>query len=59
MTLYSNSKLRSDLLIQNFVKKKSNKYFSYTILRITNVFGGLKKSNLIKFVLFSSIIDFG
>ena len=51
--LYSNSKLRGDLLIQNFVKKKSNKYFSYTILRITNVFGGPKKSNLIKFVLFS------
>ncbi len=51
--IYSNSKFRSDLLIQNFVKKKTNKFFSYTILRITNVFGGPKKSNLIKFVLFS------
>lgn len=50
---YSNSKFRSDLLIQNFVKKKKNKFSSYTILRITNIFGGPKKSNLIKFVLFS------
>ena len=51
--LYSNSKFQGDLLIQNVVKKKLNKNFSYTILRITNVFGGSKKSNLYKFLLFS------
>ena len=50
---YSNSKLKGDLLIQNYVKKNLNKNFSYTILRITNVFGASKKSNLFKFVLFS------
>jgi nucleoside-diphosphate-sugar epimerase len=51
--LYSNSKLKGDLLIQNVVKKNLNKNFSFTILRVSNVFGGLKKSNLFKFVLFS------
>ena len=51
---YSNSKFQGDLLIQNVVKKKLNKKFSFTILRITNVFGGSKKSNLYKFLLFSS-----
>ncbi len=51
---YSNSKFRGDLLIQNVVKKNLNKKFSFTILRITNVFGGSKKSNLYKFLLFSS-----
>ena len=55
--LYSNSKFRGDLLIQNIVKKNLNKKFSYTILRITNVFGGSKKSNLYKFLLFS--LQFG
>ena len=54
---YAHSKLRSDILIQNFVKNKSNIYFSYTILRITNVFDNYKKSNLIKYVLFS--LQFG
>lgn len=51
--LYSNSKLRGDLLIQNVAKRNLNKNFSYTILRISNVFGVSKKSNLLKFVLFS------
>lgn len=48
---YSKSKLKGDLFIQDFVK--INKNFSYTILRISNVFGGFKKSNLLKFVKFS------
>ncbi len=52
-TFYSNSKLKGDLLIQNVVKKNLNKNFSYTILRISNVFDGSKKSNLFKFVIFS------
>ncbi len=47
---YSKSKLEGDLLIQNNVKKNLNKCFSYTILRISNVFGGEKKSNLLKFI---------
>lgn len=51
--LYSKSKLEGDLLIQNVNKKNLNKKFSYTILRISNVFGGRKKSNLFKFVKFS------
>ena len=51
--LYSKSKLKGDLLIQNTVKKKLNKNFSYTILRISNVFGGSRNSNLFKFFLFS------
>ena len=51
--LYSSSKLKGDVLIQNLVQKNLNKNFSYTILRISNVFGGPKKSNLFKFVLFS------
>ena len=51
--LYSKSKLKGDELIQNTVKKKLNKNFSYTILRISNVFGGSRNSNLFKFVLFS------
>lgn len=51
--LYSKSKLQGDLLIQNVIKKKLNINFSYTILRISNVFGGPKKSNLFRFILFS------
>ena len=47
--LYSKSKIKSDLLVQNKIKKN----FSYTILRISNVFGGKKKSNLFKFFLTS------
>ncbi len=47
---YSKSKLKGDLFIQNNVEQNLNKYFSYTILRISNVFGGRKKSNLFKFI---------
>ena len=49
--LYAKSKLKADKLIQNTAKKKSNKNFSYTILRISNVFGKTKNSNLYNFVL--------
>ena len=52
MDLYSKSKLNGDLLIKNFVKKGLNKNFSFTIFRISNVFGKKKNSNLYKFVLF-------
>ena len=51
--LYSKSKFKGDLLIQNATKKNLDKNFSYTILRISNVFGGRKKTNLFKFVMFS------
>lgn len=50
---YSKSKFKGDLLIKDFIKKKINKDFSYTILRISNVFGGAKKTNLLKFIEFS------
>ena len=50
---YSKSKFNGDLLIQNSIKKNFNKNFSYTILRISNVVGNSKNSNLFKFVLFS------
>ena len=50
---YSKSKLKADLIIQNVVKENLNKNFSFTILRISNVFGGRQQSNLFKFVLFS------
>lgn len=51
--LYSKTKLEGDLLIQYTKKKNSNKNFSYTILRISNVFGGKKNSNLFKFIKYS------
>jgi len=51
--LYSKSKIRCDLLIMNTIKENLSKNFSFTILRISNVFGGKKKSNLLKFVMFS------
>lgn len=51
--LYSQTKIKGDLLIKNSIKKNSNKNFSYTILRISNVFGGKKKTNLIKFIILS------
>ncbi len=51
--LYSKSKLQADLLIKNVIKKKLNKNFSYTILRISNVFSEREKSNLLKFVIFT------
>ena len=51
--LYTGSKIEGDLFIQEIVKKNLNKKLSYTILRISNVFGGRKKSNLFKFVYFT------
>ena len=47
---YSRSKLEADLLIQNNTNYKLSKNFSYTILRISNVFGGKIDSNLFKFL---------
>ena len=47
---YSKSKIKGDLLIQNNVDKNLKQHFSYTILRISNVFGGKKNSNLLKFI---------
>ena len=58
ISVYSKSKLSGELLIKNEVKKKINRNFSFTILRITNVFGNKKKSNLYNFVLFSLILRF-
>jgi len=51
--LYSKSKHTGDILIKKAIKKNFNKNLSFTILRISNVFGGKKKSNLFNFVLFS------
>ncbi len=51
--LYSKSKLKGDLLIKSIVKKNLDKNFSFTILRISNVFGGEKNSNLYSFVMYS------
>ena len=51
--LYSKSKLKSELYIRNFAKI-NKKNFSYTILRIANVFSDLKNPNsfiLINFLL--------
>ncbi len=51
--LYSKSKLESELIIRNF-SKNNRKNFSFTILRIANVFSDLKNPNsfrLIKFLL--------
>ena len=51
--LYSKSKLKGDMLIKNTIKRSLNKNLSFTILRISNVFGGEKNSNLYKFVIFT------
>lgn len=51
-SFYSKNKLKSELLIKKFTYSKSNKNFSFTILRISNVIGGKKKSNLFNFVRF-------
>ena len=51
--LYSKSKLESEVIIRNF-SKKNRTNFSFTILRIANVFSDSKNSNsfrLIKFLL--------
>ena len=51
--LYSRTKLKGDLLIKNNWKYHFNNDFSFTILRISNVFGGNKKTNLFRFLIFS------
>tara|TARA_E500000178_G_scaffold46993_1_gene42273 strand:- start:45 stop:998 length:954 start_codon:yes stop_codon:yes gene_type:complete len=56
--LYSESKLKSDKIIKNSVRKNLNKNLSFTILRISNVFGGEKRSNLINFILISLKLGF-
>ena len=48
---YSKSKLDADLVIQK-AKIKNNNNFSYTILRISNVFGLSKNSNAFAFIIF-------
>ena len=47
---YSKSKLDADLFIQNSIKK--NNKFSYTILRISNVFSYSKSSNIFALISF-------
>jgi len=56
--LYSKTKLDGDLLIKKYIKKNLNKNFSYTILRISNVFGGKEKTNLYRFLMFSLTFRF-
>ena len=56
--LYSKSKLKGDMLIKNTIKKNLNKNLSFTILRISNVFGKKKNSNLYKFVMFTLKLGF-
>ncbi len=56
--LYSKSKINADLYIKKNINYKNNNKLSYSILRITNIFGGKKESNLFKFVIFSLKIGF-
>jgi nucleoside-diphosphate-sugar epimerase len=51
--LYSKSKLKGDKLIKDTIKKNLSKNLSFTILRISNVFGKKKNSNLYRFVMFT------
>jgi nucleoside-diphosphate-sugar epimerase len=48
---YSKSKLDADIIIKNTQKKNKNE-FSYTILRIANVFSYEKNSNAFRFIRF-------
>ena len=56
--LYSKSKLKGDMLIKNTIKRNLNKNLSFTILRISNVFGKKKNSNLYRFVMFTLKLGF-
>jgi len=56
--LYSKSKLKGDMLIKNTIKGNLSKNLSFTILRISNVFGGKKNSNLYRFVMFTLKLGF-
>ncbi len=51
-SIYSKYKFQADLLIKNMIHKKYNKNLTFTILRISNVFGGKKKSNLFRLIFF-------
>lgn len=51
MDLYSKSKLKAELLIKNF-SKFNRKNFSYTILRIGNVYSDLKNTKSFRLVNF-------
>jgi len=56
--LYSKSKLKADMLIKNTIKRNLSKNLSFTILRISNVFGKKKNSNLYRFVMFTLKLGF-
>lgn len=56
--LYSKSKLKGDILIKNTIKRSLSKNLSFTILRISNVFGEKKNSNLYRFVMFTLKLGF-
>ena len=51
-SIYSKYKFQADLLIKNMTYKRYNKNLTFTILRISNVFGGKKKSNLFRLIFF-------
>jgi nucleoside-diphosphate-sugar epimerase len=57
-SLYSKSKLKCDMLIKNTIKRNLSKNLSFTILRISNVFGKKKNSNLYRFVTFTLKLGF-
>ena len=57
-SLYSKSKLKGDMLIKNTIKRNLSKNLSFTILRISNVFGKKKNSNLYRFVTFTLKLGF-
>ena len=56
--LYSKSKHKADMLIKNTIKRNLSKNLSFTILRISNVFGGKQNSNLYRFVMFTLKLGF-
>jgi len=56
--LYSKSKLKADMLIKNTIKRNLSKNLSFTILRISNVFGKKKNSNLYRYVMFTLKLGF-
>ena len=56
--IYSKSKIQAEKLVKHASFKNCNKNYSYTTLRISNVFGAKQKTNLFKFVAASFKLGF-
>ena len=56
--VYSKTKIKAEIFVKCKSSRNINNYYSYTILRIANVYGTNKKANLFRFIAISFKLGF-